>query len=127
MSKITAFEDLECWLASRALANAILDICERSSLKYQYRLKDQLAGASISVMNNIAEGFARYSRQECVRFLNIAISSCAEVKSMTYLLIDRGIITQSEFEHLEKLIAETRNKTNGFIRYLTRINTDKLN
>ena len=44
--------------------------------------------AAISTMNNIAEGFGRFSRKEFIRFLEISSSSACEVKSVAYAAID---------------------------------------
>lgn len=118
MSKITNFEELDCWKSARKLTNIIFDICENPKLKYQFRLKEQLSSASISVMNNIAEGFGRFSRLEFIRFLNIAAGSCAEVGSMSYILLDRNVISNEEFQEIQNILGTTRSKTNGLIKYL---------
>lgn len=47
--------------------------------------KDQICRASVSISNNIAEGFDRQSTKEFIRFLYIALGSNSEVKSMLYL------------------------------------------
>ncbi len=48
----------------------------------------------MSVMNNVAEGFERSSNPEFVRFLDIAKSSCGEVRSMYYAAEDLGYVTK---------------------------------
>ncbi len=96
MSKLTRFEQLECWQQARLLVNMIYRI--NGPLDDDYDAKRQARRASISVMNNIAEGFARFSRKEKVRFFDFAQSSAGEVKSMLYL-----------FEDLEYLDKESAN------------------
>lgn len=118
MSTIKKFEDLQCWQESRVLANFILDICEVEPVSKQFRLRDQLSSAAISVMNNIAEGFGRFSNREFIRFLNFSSSSCLEVRSMGYLLFDRKIIDAPKFEELIHLTNNTNAKILGFVKYL---------
>jgi len=51
-------------------------------------------------MNNIAEGFERRSDSEFARFLDIAKSSCGEVRSMYY--------TAEDLSYIEAGIADKR-------------------
>ena len=69
-------------------------------------------------MNNVAEVFGRFSKIEFVRFLGIAQSSALEVRSMSYVLLDRKYITQEEFEALYEKTNKVVSLNNGFIRYL---------
>ena len=123
MAKVERFEDLDCWKAGRELVNLVFDLCEKSGLAKDFDTKSQLKRAAVSTMNNVAEGFRRYSATEFVRFLNIVQSSALEVRSMAYILLDRNYITQEEFSNLEEKSNKVINLNNGFIRYL--ISKDK--
>ncbi len=79
---INKFEDIIAWQKAQDLAVEIYFIFKDSR---DFGFKDQIQRASVSVSNNIAEGFDRMSDKEFVRFLYIALSSCSEVKSMLYL------------------------------------------
>ncbi len=72
MSKIISFEDIIAWQKSQELAVKIY--IAFGSLR-DFGFKDQICRASVSVSNNIAEGYARESKIEFNRFLNIAKSS----------------------------------------------------
>ena len=69
-------------------------------------------------MNNVAEGFGRYSNLETIRFLDFAQSSANEVKSMIYLLEDINYLSNEEVVQLHQQVDYTRSKILGFIRYL---------
>ena len=93
---VSSFEDLTCWKEARELANLVYSACQRAPLARDFGACDQFRRASISVMNNIAEGFGRTSPKELHRFLDFAQSSALEVKSMTYILGDQMILTSTD-------------------------------
>jgi four helix bundle protein len=64
------------------------------------RFEIQLSRASVSAMSNIAEGFARNSHRAFAHFLDIARGSCSEVRSLLYVALDAGYLTQEEFDNL---------------------------
>jgi len=84
------FEELIVWQDARKLSNLIhtlfLDLKD-------YGFKDQINNAAVSVMNNTAEGFERFSNAEFKRFLQIAKASTGEVRSMSYLAEDYKYIS----------------------------------
>lgn len=118
MSKVDRFEDLDCWKKSRELVNVIFDICENQMKNKDFSTQDQIKRAAISTMNNIAEGFGRYSNKEFIRFLEYSSASSMEVRSMLYILSDRKYIDEIEFEKCYQLSIEHTNITLGLIRYL---------
>lgn len=118
MAKIERFEDLDCWKQSRRLVNMLYDISEQSALVKDFSTRDQLRRAALSTMNNIAEGFGRYSNKEFVRYLEISQASAIEVRSMLYILLDRHYITTEQFDTLLPEIISLTNQVNGLIKYL---------
>ena len=80
--KINRFEDIDAWKESRKLVNSVYDaINNNTRFSKDYRLTNQIQGAAVSVMSNIAEGFSRRSSKEFIQFLFISKSSAAEVQS----------------------------------------------
>lgn len=57
MAKISAFEDLEVWKEAVRIGVEIYRLADLSPLKNDYKSRDQIIGAAISISNNIAEGF----------------------------------------------------------------------
>jgi len=76
------FEDLPVWKAAIELAEKIYAFTERPQFKGKYSLRDQIERATLSISNNIAEGFERGTTQELLTFLYIARGSAGEVRSM---------------------------------------------
>ena len=58
--KIEKFEDIIAWQKAKVLTLEIYKICKLSK---DYSFNDQIQRASVSVMNNISEGFERKSNK----------------------------------------------------------------
>jgi four helix bundle protein len=84
--KYERFEDLPVWNDAIELAARLLRISQTGRLNGFGDLKNQLERASISISNNIAEGFERGTNQELITFLYYARGSTGEVRSMPHLL-----------------------------------------
>lgn len=91
--KVERFEDLDCWKASRVLGNFVYEISSGGALSKDFSTREQLRRTALSAMNNIAEGFGRFSDKEFIRFLEISQASGQEVRSMTYFLLNRKFIS----------------------------------
>jgi four helix bundle protein len=105
--RYTRFEQLPVWNRAIELAVEVYDLTARSEFRNRYSLRDQLERATVSVSNNIAEGFERGTTQELLTFLYIARGSAGEVRSMLSLLERLRIFVnlKSEISNL-KLQAE---------------------
>jgi four helix bundle protein len=79
---INRFEDIIAWQKAQDLA--FLVYTHFGNLR-DFSFKDQICRASVSISNNIAEGFERNSDKDFARFLYIAKGSTSETKSMLYL------------------------------------------
>ncbi|MCB9053275.1 MAG: four helix bundle protein [Lewinellaceae bacterium] len=118
MEKVTRFEELRCWQAARILVRKVFMYTTTGELAKDRDTRSQVRRAALSVMNNIAEGFNRFSDKEKIRFLEISASSGTEVKSMLYLFEDLNLLPKETIEELRSETDKTINQTFGFIRYL---------
>jgi four helix bundle protein len=80
--KYERFEDLPVWQAAIDLAVQVHVLTKDKFFSQPGDLRDQLRRASLSVSNNIAEGFERGSTAELLAFLYISRGSCGETRSM---------------------------------------------
>lgn len=113
--KIEKFEDIQAWQKAKDLSLKIYKLFGKSK---DYRFRDQIQSASVSVMNNIAEGFERKGNKELARFLFISKGSCGEVRSMLYLALELRYISKIEFDLLYESTSEISRMLAGFIRAL---------
>jgi four helix bundle protein len=112
---IEKFEDIIAWQKSKELSLAVYRIFGNSK---DYGFKDQICRASVSVMNNIAEGFERRGDKEFAHFLSISKGSCGEVRSMLYLAFELKYISETERIHMNNLSLEISKMLSGFMKKL---------
>ena len=115
---IKKFEDIKAWKKAQILKSEINKITRRPCFKDDYNLKNQVKGSSLSIMNNIAEGFGRNTKKEFVHFLYIAHGSAAETQSSLYDVLDQDFIDQKEFDELYHDTGEVSRMISGLINYL---------
>lgn len=102
------FEDLPVWQEAIVLAERCEDFIAAAKDRITWSKRDQLDRASLSVSNNIAEGFERGTTNELLAFLYIARGSAGEVRSMLCYFERRPALSKfrSEISNL-KSIAES--------------------
>jgi len=113
--KIEKFEDIISWKKAKTLT---IDIYKTFEDSKDFGYKNQIERASVSIMNNIAEGFERRSNKEFKQFLFIAKGSCGEVRSMLYLGKDLNKISEEKFHKLYNLSIEISKLLSGLIKTL---------
>ena len=122
--KIEKFEDIKAWQESRVLVKMIYAVVNsQQHFGSDYKFREQIQGAAVSIMSNIAEGFSRRTTKEFVQFLFIAKGSTSEVQSQLYVALDQGYINEKKFDELYTKADEIARLISGFIRYL--LNKDK--
>lgn len=80
------FEDLPVWNTAIELAVGVYALTSKPQFRRRWSLRDQLERSSVSVSNNIAEGFERGTNNELLAFLFISRGSAGEARSMFCLL-----------------------------------------
>ena len=119
MATIRNFEDLLVWQEAREITKFIYEIT-RSIPDIDFRR--QIQRASVSIMNNIAEGFDRNkiddTNRSFIYFLDISFGSTGEVRSMSYLANDLQYISDEDSILLRNKCISISNKLYAFIQNL---------
>ena len=112
------FEELASWQKAKELTLYIYSLMQDVK---DYGFRDQIQRASVSIMNNIAEGSDYNSTQMFIKFLKIAKGSCAEVRSMIYLCKELNYCTDIQFDDLLNKCRKLSSTLNKHIKYLDSI------
>jgi four helix bundle protein len=78
-------DELRVWQQAKEFTNAVSALVDRDPLRRDFALRDQLGRASLSIVANIAEGFAQSSDRGFARCLVIVRGSTAEVRTLLVL------------------------------------------
>lgn len=113
--KLKKFEDIIAWQKAQNLAVSIYSLFGNID---DYGFRNQICRATVSISNNIAEGFDRISDKEFRRYLFIAKGSCSEVKSMLYLSQKLKMIDNKTTDSLIEKCNEISKIIRGLINYL---------
>jgi len=95
--KITKFTDLIVWQEGHKLVLMIYKITSAFPEWERFCLANQLIRAAVSFTSNIAEGFAKRSSKEKIKFYNTAQTSLIEVQNQILIARDVKHIKQEEF------------------------------
>lgn len=115
---IRRFEDIESWQAARAMCTKLYALTATWPFRRDRKLVEQIRGAAVSIMANIAEGFDSDRDPEFVRFLRMAKRSVSEIQSHLYVARDQKYADDREIESLQKEAGDIKRQIGGFIRYL---------
>jgi len=108
-------KDLDIWKLGIELVEKVYSLTKAFPKEELFGLTSQLKRASFSVPANIAEGAARNSKKEYIKFLYIALGSLSEVE--TDLIISHRLGFGNS-EELDRLVEELRRKLLNFLKYL---------
>lgn len=94
------YQRLIVWKEAHALCVEIYKITAAFPKHELFGLTSQMCRSSSSVPTNIAEGHAKHSRKEFLRFLDIALGSLEELDYQLFLSNDLSYITNLKHEEL---------------------------
>jgi four helix bundle protein len=83
--KVNSYRDLTVWKLAMQLTEEVYRVTQAFPESETYALANQLQRAAVSVPSNIAEGHARSSTRDFLRFISIAMGSLAEIETQLEL------------------------------------------
>lgn len=116
--KIQSFRDLIAWQKSVALCSHVYAVTKMFPSDEKFGLISQLQRASVSVPSNIAEGYARDTTRDYIKFLWIAHGSLAEVETQLVVASNLNYLRSETYESLLADVHEIGRILRALIRSL---------
>ena len=109
-------QQLRVWQEAMDLVVAIYSMTSSFPSVERYGLASQMQRAAVSVPSNIAEGAARGSKPDFLRFLHIARGSLSELETQCQIAQRLGYM--NDISALELAINSVFSQLGGLIRHL---------
>ncbi len=93
-----SYRDLDVWKKSMDLIKEVYCLVRLLPKEENYAPADQMRRAAISIASNISEGYGRNSKNDFIRFLNIAHGSKCELETQLYACNMLGYVEQARLE-----------------------------
>ena len=116
MAMVRTFRDLIAWQKGMELARTVYAATHRMPEAERFGLTNQIRRAAVSIPSNIAEGHARQSRADYLKFLRIARGSLGELMTQIELALSLQMIPPNAM--LQALLEEEDRILQGLIRSL---------
>ncbi|GIK61966.1 MAG: four helix bundle protein [Ignavibacteriota bacterium] len=113
---------LDVWIKSMELVTEIYKLTIKFPIQEKYGLTSQIRRSAISVPSNISEGNARISKQERLRFLEIARASLVELDTQIEIAIKLNYLNSSDTRDISEMMNHTFAMLSKFIQ---KIKNDK--
>lgn len=119
MSDDGNYKHLIVWQKSIVLVKLIYQLTAKFPSEEKFGLVSQMRRAVVSIPSNIAEGQARRTTGDYVRFVSIAEGSLAELETQTIVSMELEFCHKNETGEIFSLMLEVRKMLNALRRSLS--------
>ena len=105
-SEIKSFRDLNIWKQGITLVKNTYFLTEKFPANEKFGLANQMQRAAVSIPSNIAEGHSNQYTKEYLRYLSIAIGSCAELETQAVIAGELNYISANHCDQFISNIQE---------------------
>lgn len=112
------FERLEVYQKTVELVRALFRMTRLLPREYQFSIADQLRRASLSILNNIAEGSGNFSKKEKAQFYRTSLNSARECIPMLTVLLKEQQVTEATHRGLRQELIHIANMLGRLIASL---------
>jgi len=117
---VSDVQELLVFQRAETLLQEVSSLLGTSRLRTDRVLAVLMDRASLSVLSNVAEGFAQPSDRVFARFLSISRASVAELRAQILVARQRGHVTVDRAHALDRLAEEVARMLTELIKHLVR-------
>ena len=110
--------ELEVWKKAVSLVQDVYRLTAHFPAEERFGLTSQMRRAAVSIPSNIAEGAARGTTKEYVRFLSVARGSIAELETQLRIAVQLGFADADQAGVLDTSIERVFALLSGLLRSL---------
>lgn len=115
---MSTHKNLIVWQKSLLLVKEIYAKTQDFPKDELFGLISQIRRSAVSIPSNIAEGYGRESKKECLRFLYIALGSASELETQLIISKELDYINSNNYLLLESLLNEIIKMLSALIKTL---------
>ena len=112
------YRALVVWQKSIVLVKMVYQLTDSFPKDERFGLTSQMRRAAVSIPSNIAEGQARRTTGDYVRFVSNAEGSLAELDTQLTISIELGYLERSSIQDCYSIMVEVRKMLNALRRAL---------
>ena len=112
------FKKLNIWVKAIALVKGIYLLTNKFPKTEQYGLVSQMQRAAVSIPANIAEGSAKSSNKDFIRFLEFSLGSIFELETQIIISKELNYLSEEDFNSIDKQIQEVQKMIISFMSQL---------
>ncbi len=116
--QVRTYRDLKVWQLGMEICTEVYAISRLFPDEARFGLTSQIRRASASVPANIAEGHARSSTRDYLRYLGISLGSLAELSTFVELAGRMNLANVAVLREIYKMIEEERRMLRGLCKAL---------
>lgn len=110
-------KDLNVWQESITLVTLIYEKTKSFLKDELFSLTSQIRRCAISIPSNIAEGAARESNKEFLRFLFIAQGSISELDTQLLIANNLDFLSKEDYSQIIEKLVSVRKMLAGLIKF----------
>jgi four helix bundle protein len=112
------YRELNVWQKAMELVDDVYRVTATFPKSEIYGLTSQIRRSAVSIPSNIAEGAARKTTKDFLRFLSITLGSLAELETQIMIAQRQGFISESDIFLQSRKMSDIGKMLNGLQKSL---------